>query len=622
MALETDGTLEGETVSGGSPDSEYVVDSRPFAVWGGGFDLFGQAYNTVVGLGGTQSKYGRAIQNPDGTVSYAPNGSKLSINITADIRTAMEFFKSRGWTPEQASGIVALLVAKRGLITNGQMGEASNLADLPKDQFKKLSDAYAKDSNGQKTDQTPLLKGLELVQYDLTHGNGAAIGDQLKQAATAADAGTVIAKYYGITNTANLVDSSGFSPIKAAIASHNIVTGADGQCLQHVADALQAGGLDIRPLLRPRISQTGEGTHWAKDTGEALVKAGWSVVARGYGADLDKNANYHPELGDVAVWLGGPFGHVELYGVNRQDPRNGAWQFGAQSSKSNWTGLSDPDARGEVVILRHPQNPVAALAAQATNLSKQYSQATATAPVPTAQGQDVHTLPNGGSIVYFSYGTKGAGHSGKLYTPNGEMVASSGRIANVNGHVVNGIDNPAAANIKDVGAMPPGMYEVVLEKGTFHGSHFVRYVPLEGTDVHDRTGLLGHSPLMRKVRLADGEVVSQSHGCLVTDQNEAYIATIREMAQKGPVYLMVGTEEQIQAAMHKQTPPEETADKKTPEQTDGMKQRKEPPSTLRVSDAKATPDHRAAAKTEADSGSTAGPIIADAGKHYAPGASM
>jgi hypothetical protein len=82
-----------------------------------------------------------------------------------------------------------------------------------------------------------------------------------------------------------------------------------GACLHNVADALAAGGLDVRCNLPNR-----GGSHWAKDLASVLQKDGrFNEVGSGHGARLE--SGYEPKIGDVAVWTGGRFGHTQMFPV-------------------------------------------------------------------------------------------------------------------------------------------------------------------------------------------------------------------------------------------------------------------------------------------------------------------
>lgn len=124
-----------------------------------------------------------------------------------------------------------------------------------------------------------------------------------------------------------------------------------GKCLACVEDAMTAGGLrfaggkTINEVLPSR-----NGTHWAKDLAPVLEHDNrFDRVASGRGAHFD--AGYTPQVGDTAVWTGGPYGHTQMFtGYDKNGKQ--VWVSDFKTSPNNWTGLADPDSHGSFEIFR------------------------------------------------------------------------------------------------------------------------------------------------------------------------------------------------------------------------------------------------------------------------------
>lgn len=149
---------------------------------------------------------------------------------------------------------------------------------------------------------------------------------------------------------------------------------AGGACLHNVADALAAGGLDVRCKLPNR-----GGSHWAKDLASVLQKDGrFNEVGFGHGARLD--AGYEPKIGDVAVWTGGDFGHTQMF-AGYDKTGHQVWMSDFKTNPQNWTGLKNAASHGDVHIYRQKSEPMLA-SAQPNN---------STAPAKAATGK-VHAV--------------------------------------------------------------------------------------------------------------------------------------------------------------------------------------------------------------------------------------
>lgn len=109
---------------------------------------------------------------------------------TAD---AMAYFQSKGWTKEQASGIVSNLHAESGLRTNaeGDNGKAYGLAQWHPDR----QAAFAKWA-GKDIRKSSIEEQLGFVHHELTEGAERRAGQRLRAAGSAAEAGEIVSRLY------------------------------------------------------------------------------------------------------------------------------------------------------------------------------------------------------------------------------------------------------------------------------------------------------------------------------------------------------------------------------------------------------------------------------------------
>jgi hypothetical protein len=109
-------------------------------------------------------------------------------------KTAIEFFKSKGWSPEQAAAIVGNLQAESGKDLNpgavGDNGKAMGIAQWHPDRRKMFEKEM-----GMPFEQSDLQTQLAFVNWELTHSEKKA-GDRLREARSAAEASAIVDKYY------------------------------------------------------------------------------------------------------------------------------------------------------------------------------------------------------------------------------------------------------------------------------------------------------------------------------------------------------------------------------------------------------------------------------------------
>jgi len=117
-------------------------------------------------------------------------GAALSSNATND---AMQFFMSKGWTKEQASGIVANLWAESKLNAGsvGDSGSAYGVGQWHADRQLDFARWSGHDIRGSTREEQ-----LGFVHYELTAGKEQAAGNRLRNSSTAEQAGDIGSRYY------------------------------------------------------------------------------------------------------------------------------------------------------------------------------------------------------------------------------------------------------------------------------------------------------------------------------------------------------------------------------------------------------------------------------------------
>jgi hypothetical protein len=107
--------------------------------------------------------------------------------------TPLEFFISKGWSNEQAQGIVANLSRESAFNHNavGDNGQAYGLAQWHHDRQANFQKVFNKSIR-----QSSFEEQLAFVHHELTQGAEQAAGNRLKQVKTAADAESVVRQYY------------------------------------------------------------------------------------------------------------------------------------------------------------------------------------------------------------------------------------------------------------------------------------------------------------------------------------------------------------------------------------------------------------------------------------------
>lgn len=73
-----------------------------------------------------------------------------------------------------------------------------------------------------------------------------------------------------------------------------------------------------------------------------------------------------------------------------------------------------------------------------------------------------------------------------VYLPNGTILEAHSGMGNLR-------DDPEHVSVPNAGATPPAVYDLRLREKLFHGVQALRMIPVEGSDISGRSGLLAHS---------------------------------------------------------------------------------------------------------------------------------
>lgn len=106
---------------------------------------------------------------------------------------AMDYFTSKGWSKQQAAGIVGNLQKESQFNhkASGDSGKAYGIAQWHPDRQANFKAKY-----GKNIQQASYAEQLAFVNHELTNGTEQAAGKRLRKATTAAQAGAVVSQYY------------------------------------------------------------------------------------------------------------------------------------------------------------------------------------------------------------------------------------------------------------------------------------------------------------------------------------------------------------------------------------------------------------------------------------------
>jgi Protein of unknown function (DUF2778) len=111
-----------------------------------------------------------------------------------------------------------------------------------------------------------------------------------------------------------------------------------------------------------------------------------------------------------------------------------------------------------------------------------------------------------------------------VYLPNGERLEAHSGLGDY-------MDDIRAVHLRKRGPTPPNVYELRMRESLFHGVQAIRLVPVDGSKMYGRDGMLAHPFMLR----ANGE----SNGCVSFKDYPAFLKAF----QRGDVTRMVVVEQ-------------------------------------------------------------------------------
>jgi hypothetical protein len=169
-------------------------------------------YGMATGTGGGKTPTDNILNRPNTTTQ-------------ADKEALVGMFMRYGWSREQASGIVANLLAESGFNPNavGDGGKAYGIAQWHPDRQAAFAKWSGKDIRSSNLDDQ-----VAFVNYELTNGNEAAAGRMLRASTNARQAGEVVSRYYERPLAADAeATARGSAAVQIAQTNNITVNGAD-----------------------------------------------------------------------------------------------------------------------------------------------------------------------------------------------------------------------------------------------------------------------------------------------------------------------------------------------------------------------------------------------------------
>lgn len=152
---------------------------------------FGDAFNTLRDQQVTDHLGSRNGDNYEHLPT--PSGPNAHVNVTQKMREGVEFFVKKGWTKEQAVGIVANLSAESALnpAAHGDGGHAYGIGQWHEDRQAQFEARY-----GHSMGESTLNEQLDFVNYELTEGKEKGAGSKLRLTKDVKQAAAVVSIYY------------------------------------------------------------------------------------------------------------------------------------------------------------------------------------------------------------------------------------------------------------------------------------------------------------------------------------------------------------------------------------------------------------------------------------------
>jgi Protein of unknown function (DUF2778) len=218
-----------------------------------------------------------------------------------------------------------------------------------------------------------------------------------------------------------------------------------------------------------------------------------------FGASFDERFGFssekQPREEDEFVVFGSPVWPMPLADALPQTLRTFALPARLHT---NGVPPSDPAKRGAVpAAVARPAPDAAAVTPSSPPPASQKA-------VRTADARDDSILPSDSESHTAIYDIT----AHVVYLPNGERLeAHSGLGGN--------LDDPHSIGVKGRGPTPPNVYDLSLRKQPFHGVQAIRLVPVAGSNMFGRDGMLAHSYMLGPN--------GQSNGCVSFSNYPAFL---------------------------------------------------------------------------------------------------
>jgi len=199
-----------------------------------------------------------------GPVPGVPSGSGGATDPLA-------FFQNRGWSRDQAVGIVANL-QRESELNPGAVGDGGNAYGVA--QWHPGRQRNFKSWSGKDIRSSTLDEQLAFVHHELTAGLERAAGDRLKQAKSAGEAGDIVSRYYERPKDADGEAS------RRAIAANQLSGGAP------MAPVYASGGSAARPQAGASAAPAGGAVG-----GKVLVEVVLAGATQGVRANVRSSGN-------------------------------------------------------------------------------------------------------------------------------------------------------------------------------------------------------------------------------------------------------------------------------------------------------------------------------------------
>ncbi len=199
-----DSDQQQEAPTNPAPSTHQQTDTGGNAVWSGLVNLKNEIVEGVKDV--VNNGLNSAVNTAKNWVSKKVELAKTTVKnvyhkvsgylptfVTDAVEKAVSFFQGKGWTKQQAVGIVANLQKESELKTNakGDGGLAKGVAQWHPDRQKAI-----KDATGIDVTNASLTQQLEAVNWELTKGGEQGAGKELRSANTSDQAAAIVSKKF------------------------------------------------------------------------------------------------------------------------------------------------------------------------------------------------------------------------------------------------------------------------------------------------------------------------------------------------------------------------------------------------------------------------------------------